>query len=99
MTAMLMVVVLVLTFNVPLAAYQKSTKDVKAAASAAAPAAPKVDYNAIDYTAIGRIRQEGLGLRSSKVMEIESGLADLIGPRLTASPNARRAVEWTQMKM
>jgi hypothetical protein len=41
-----------------------------------------------------RIRQEGL--RNSKVMEIASGLVDGIGPRLTGSPNMKRANEWTR---
>ncbi|MFP5245229.1 MAG: M20/M25/M40 family metallo-hydrolase, partial [Thermoanaerobaculia bacterium] len=41
-----------------------------------------------------RIRQEGF--RNSKVMDYASGLTDTIGPRLTGSPNMRRANEWTR---
>lgn len=41
-----------------------------------------------------RIREEGF--RNSKVMEIASGLTDFIGPRLTGSPNMKRANEWTR---
>jgi carboxypeptidase Q len=44
-----------------------------------------------------RIRQEGL--RNSKVMEIASGIVDSIGPRLTGSPNLKRANEWTRKKL
>jgi len=34
-----------------------------------------------------------------KVMQTLSYLADVIGPRLTASPNAKRANEWTREKL
>ena len=48
----------------------------------------------IDYMVYERIREEGL--RHSHVMEYASALADGIGPRLTGSPNVKRANEWTQ---
>lgn len=48
----------------------------------------------LDYTMYGRIRDEGLG--HSHVMDFASALMDGIGPRLTGSPNARRANEWTR---
>jgi hypothetical protein len=48
----------------------------------------------LDYTMYERIRDEGLA--HSHVMEYASALADGIGPRLTASPNAKRANEWTR---
>ena len=44
-----------------------------------------------------QIRQEEF--RNSKVMEIASGLMDFIGPRLTGSPNMKRANEWTRDKL
>lgn len=44
-----------------------------------------------------QIRREGI--RSSKVMEIASGLTDGIGARLTGSPNMKRANEWTRDKL
>src|SRR6202035_2194763 len=47
----------------------------------------------VDLDAINKIRYEGF--RHSKVMEIASGLMDGIGPRLTGSPNMKRANEWT----
>lgn len=50
--------------------------------------------NTPDLTMLTRIRQEGL--RNSKVMEIAEGLMDYVGPRLTGSPNMKRANEWTR---
>src|SRR5678815_39290 len=46
---------------------------------------------------IARIRDEGLN--HSQVMPTLSYLTDVIGPRLTGSPNLRRANEWTRDKM
>jgi carboxypeptidase Q len=51
----------------------------------------------VDLDMINRIRYEGF--RNSKVMEIASGLMDGIGPRLTGSPNAKRANDWTRQKL
>jgi carboxypeptidase Q len=48
----------------------------------------------LDYTMYQRIRDEGLA--HSHVMEYASALADGIGPRLTGSPNLKRANEWTR---
>lgn len=47
-----------------------------------------------DSSAIGRIRDEGLN--RSQVMKTMSYLTDVIGPRLTGSPNLKRANEWTR---
>lgn len=46
---------------------------------------------------IARIRDEGLN--RSQVMETLSYLTDVIGPRLTGSPNMKRANEWTRDKL
>jgi hypothetical protein len=43
---------------------------------------------------IVRIRDEGLN--RSQVMQTLSYLSDVIGPRLTASPNMHRAINWTR---
>src|SRR5690349_10728558 len=43
---------------------------------------------------IVRIRDEGLN--HSHVMEILEYLTDVIGPRLTGSPNLKRANDWTR---
>ncbi|HEX4783245.1 MAG TPA: M28 family peptidase [Candidatus Sulfotelmatobacter sp.] len=48
----------------------------------------------LDYTMYQRIRDEGLA--HSHVMEFASALDDGIGPRLTGSPNLKRANEWTR---
>jgi hypothetical protein len=47
--------------------------------------------------AISRIREEGMD--HSQAMGTLSYLTDVIGPRLTASPNLKRANEWTRDKL
>lgn len=68
------------------------TPDSKSATtnSAAAPAAATRRTN----DPIDRIRDEGLN--RSQVMTTLSYLTDVIGPRLTGSPELRRANEWTR---
>jgi carboxypeptidase Q len=51
----------------------------------------------VDLETISKIRYEGF--HNSKIMEIASGLMDQIGPRLTGSPNAKKANEWTRDKL
>ena len=46
---------------------------------------------------VARIRDEGLN--RSEVMKTLSYLTDVIGPRLTGSPNMKRANEWTREKL
>jgi carboxypeptidase Q len=46
---------------------------------------------------IARIRDEGLN--HSQVMQTLSYLTDVIGPRLTGSPNLKRANEWTRDRL
>src|SRR5438270_11865250 len=46
---------------------------------------------------IARIRDEGLN--HSQVMQTLGYLSDVIGPRLTGSPNLRRANEWTRQRL
>jgi hypothetical protein len=48
----------------------------------------------VDLTMMTRIRDEGL--HHSQVMETLYNLTDVIGPRLTGSPQAKRANEWTR---
>jgi carboxypeptidase Q len=50
-----------------------------------------------DLTVITEIRQEGF--HHSQVMDILSDLTDVIGPRLTASPNMKKANDWTLEKL
>lgn len=60
-------------------------------------ALPLAASDSPDLTMQTRIRQEGF--RNSKVMEIASGLMDGVGPRLTGSPNMKKANEWTRDKL
>lgn len=53
------------------------------------PEAPKAKTDPID-----RIKEEGL--QRSQVMATLSYLTDVIGPRLTGSPNLKRANDWTR---
>jgi carboxypeptidase Q len=48
----------------------------------------------LDLAAYQRIRDEGLN--HSHVMDFASALMDGIGPRLTGSPNVKKANEWTR---
>src|SRR6266704_7109742 len=48
----------------------------------------------LDLNMYQRIRDEGLN--HSHVMEFASALMDGIGPRLTGSPNVKKANEWTR---
>jgi carboxypeptidase Q len=48
----------------------------------------------VDWVMATRIREEGFG--NSQVMETLAQLTDVLGPRLTGSPNLRRANEWTR---
>ena len=51
----------------------------------------------VDLEAVTKIRLEGF--RNSKVMETASHLMDSIGPRLTGSPNMKKANEWTRKQL
>jgi carboxypeptidase Q len=78
-----------------LTAADKKTKDAKADDSAKPSyelAQPATET--LDLTMYQRIREEGLS--HSHVMDYASALADGIGPRLTGSPNLKRANEWTR---
>ncbi len=67
----------------------------------AASSAPADPYSAVppateslDLNMYQRIRDEGLN--HSHVMDFATALADGIGPRLTGSPNLKKANEWTR---
>jgi carboxypeptidase Q len=55
---------------------------------------PQPATETLDYAAYSSIRTEALG--HSHVMEYASALMDGIGPRLTGSPNLKKANEWTR---
>jgi len=75
----------------PTAALAQSAK-----ANQTAPLSNEKVYTAPDDV-IAKIRDEGLN--KSKIMETLSYLTDVIGPRLTNSPNMKRANEWTRDTM
>ena len=74
---------------------QKDKKE-SAAKEAAKPSydQPQPEKEKLDYAMYVSIRQEALA--HSHVMEYASALMDGIGPRLTGSPNAKKANEWTR---
>ena len=86
-------VVLCLCFS--MSAAEKKSKDTKAdEASKPSYELTQPATESLDFAMYQRIREEGLS--HSHVMEFASGLMDGIGPRLTGSPNLKRANEWTR---
>jgi hypothetical protein len=51
----------------------------------------------VDLVMVTRIREEGL--KRSQVMDTVEELTDVIGPRLTGSPQMKRANEWTRERL
>jgi hypothetical protein len=75
----------------PTATFAQSAK-----VNSMAPVSNEKVYTAPDDV-IAKIREEGL--KKSQIMETLSYLTDVIGPRLTNSPNMKRANEWTRDTM
>ncbi len=75
-------------------AADKKSKETKADENKPSYDLPQPPTENLDYSMYQRIREEGLS--HSHVMEYASGLMDGIGPRLTGSPNLKRANEWTR---
>ncbi len=63
----------------------------------AAKAAEKAAETTASSDPVERIKEEGM--KRSQVMATLSYLTDVIGPRLTGSPNLKRANEWTRDKL
>lgn len=59
---------------------------------------PAFSQEKADYAAIQKIRDEALG-SNSQVMETLRQLTDVIGPRLTGSPQLKTANEWTRKQL
>src|SRR4051812_41062152 len=61
-------------------------------------ASPLFAQDKVDLAAVQKIRDEGFN--HSQIMDIASWLTDVYGPRLTNSPNVKKAADWTvgQMK-
>jgi len=86
---------LLICVSFPVSAADKKSKDaITDAAVKPSNELPQPATENLDYTMYQRIRDEGLS--HSHVMEFASGLMDGIGPRLTGSPNLKRANEWTR---
>ena len=79
-------------FSAPAA--ENKSKETKPEDSKPSSELPQPATENLDLTMYQRIREEGLG--HSHVMEYASGLMDGIGPRLTGSPNLKRANQWTR---
>jgi hypothetical protein len=75
----------------------KRLAGVFAALLLAVPALVAQMHEPVDLAAIHQIKDEGL--QRSRVMEIASYLTDVYGPRLTGSPNIRKAGEWAVKEM
>ena len=87
--------VLFVAFSLSMAGAQKNKKEsTEKAPPKPSYELPQPDKEALDYTAYDEIRREALA--HSHVMEYASALMDAIGPRLTGSPNLKRANEWTR---
>src|ERR1700756_33901 len=88
-------IAVLLSLTLFLSAADKKSKEIKADdTSKPSYDLPQPATETLDLTMYQRIRQEGLS--HSHVMEYASGLMDGIGPRLTGSPNAKHANEWTR---
>jgi carboxypeptidase Q len=85
---------IVLIAAVSLYGAEKPKPAAKAPAAANPYAEVQPAIETLDLNMYQRIRDEGLN--HSHVMEFASALMDGIGPRLTGSPNAKKANEWTR---
>src|SRR5438270_8018518 len=84
----------VLCFSFSVSAADKKSKETEPEEDTPSYEQPQPATENLDSTMYQRIRDEGLA--HSHVMEYASGLMDGIGPRLTGSPNLKRANEWTR---
>lgn len=81
-------------FSLSMFAAQKDKKEAAKEPPKPLYALPQPEKEALDYEMYGLIRNEALN--HSKVMEYASALMDGIGPRLTGSPNLKKANDWTR---
>jgi carboxypeptidase Q len=59
--------------------------------------APALAQEKTDWATLGRIRDEGF--RHSQVMETAGQLTDVLGPRLTGSPQYKKAADWARQQL
>jgi hypothetical protein len=64
---------------------------------AACTTAPLAAQEKLDWATLGRIRDEGF--RRSQVMETAAQLTDVHGPRLTGSPQYKKAADWARQQL
>jgi len=87
--------VLLISFTLPISAADKNKSNAGSAdANKPSYELPQPAKETLDLSMYEQIRYEGLA--HSHVMEYASALMDGIGPRLTGSPNLKRANEWTR---
>jgi len=84
----------VVTVSLSVLAAQKEKKEAVKETPKPSYELPQPERETLDYEMYGSIRNEALN--HSKVMEYASALTDGIGPRLTGSPNLKKANEWTR---
>ena len=58
---------------------------------------PALAQEKLDWATLGRIRDEGF--RHSQVMETAAQLTDVHGPRLTGSPQYKKAADWARQQL
>ena len=68
-----------------------------ALALAALAVAPAPAQEKLDWATLGRIRAEGF--RRSQVMETAAQLTDIHGPRITGSPQYKKAADWARQQL
>src|SRR5579864_3437894 len=89
------ILTLVINWALPLAAADKNKTNANSSdANKPSYELPQPAKENLDLGMYQQIRTEGLS--HSHVMEYASALMDGIGPRLTGSPNVKRANEWTR---
>jgi carboxypeptidase Q len=81
-------------FTLPLVIAAQGKKDPPKEALRPSYELPQPATESLDLTMYQSIREEAIA--HTHVMEYASGLMDGIGPRLTGSPNLKRANEWTR---
>jgi hypothetical protein len=87
-------VLAIAALSVSMLAAQKDKKETAKEPARPSYESPQPEKETLDYSMYGTIRDEALD--HSKIMEYASALMDGIGPRLTGSPNLKRANEWTR---
>src|SRR6516165_9086356 len=87
-------VLAIAALSVSMLAAQKDKKETAKEPARPSYESPQPEKETLDYSMYGTIRDEALD--HSKIMEYASALMDGIGPRLTGSPNLKKANEWTR---